>query len=53
VHHYVITVYALNCSLSPPSPPGFPPTGETLLYALVNDPDVIVGSTSITGLYST
>lgn len=53
VHHYVITVYAMNCSLSLPLPPGFPPVGETLLYALIQNRSMILGTASITGLYST
>ena len=52
VHHYVITVYAMNCTLVLPSYPGFPPAAETLLYALLTNRSMILASTSITGLYS-
>jgi Raf kinase inhibitor-like YbhB/YbcL family protein len=52
VHHYVITVYAMNCTLVLPSHPGFPPAAETLLYALLTNRSMILASTSITGLYS-
>jgi Raf kinase inhibitor-like YbhB/YbcL family protein len=53
VHHYVITVYALDCDPSLPSPPGFPPVGETLLYALLEGRTHILDTASITGFYST
>jgi len=53
VHHYVITVFAIDCTLDLPSPPGFPPVGETLLYALLEGRAHIIATTSITGLYST
>ena len=53
-HHYVITVFALDCTLTLPSPLGkFPPFPETLLYALIEAGDDILGTAQITGLYST
>ena len=53
VHHYVITVYALDNSLTLPAPLGtFPPFPETLIYALLRDRAHILGTGSITGLFS-
>jgi Raf kinase inhibitor-like YbhB/YbcL family protein len=53
VHHYVVTVFAIDCTVDLPNPPGFPPVGETLLYALLEGRAHIIATTSITGLYST
>jgi len=51
VHHYVITIYALDCTLTLPSPLNtYPPFPETLLYALLEARSDIVATASITGL---
>ncbi len=50
VHHYVITLYALDRRLELNSSPMFPATVETLLRAMIGN---VIGRTSITGLYST
>jgi len=50
VHHYVITVYALDERLTLPSQPSFQPKAETLFNAMLGH---VLGSASITGLYST
>ena len=41
VHHYVITVYALDEELTLPSSPNFPPVAETLFQALRPESTVI------------
>ena len=54
-HHYVFTVYALDTTLSLPSPPNFPASAETLYQALIKagKNHHILRSSSIVGLYST
>jgi Raf kinase inhibitor-like YbhB/YbcL family protein len=53
VHHYVVTVFALDCTLRLPPPLGtFPPFPETLLYGLLEARSDILATASITGLYS-
>jgi Raf kinase inhibitor-like YbhB/YbcL family protein len=54
VHHYIITVFALDDTLDLPSPLGtYPPFPETLLYGLLQGRDHILATAQITGLYST
>jgi len=54
VHHYVITVFALDKTLNLPSAQQFfQPNGETLLYALLKGRSHILASGHITGLFST
>lgn len=55
VHHYVFTVYALNITLSLTGSANFPASAETLYQALIHagKNGNIVGSSSMTGLYST
>jgi len=54
VHHYIITVYALDNNLNLPSPFGqYPPFAETLLFGLLGDRAHILAAGRITGLYST
>ncbi len=50
VHHYVITVYALDTELQLPSSAQFPANAETLFRNLIGH---VLDSASITGLYST
>ena len=54
VHHYVITVYALDKELTLGSP-NFPPNAETLFQALIKafEERHILASAEIVGLYST
>jgi Raf kinase inhibitor-like YbhB/YbcL family protein len=51
VHHYVITVYALDGLLNLSNPYGFIPGGETLLAALLEMRSHILDSGSISGIY--
>jgi Raf kinase inhibitor-like YbhB/YbcL family protein len=51
VHHYIITVYALDTYLNLSKPYGFIPDGESLLYALVQMRSHILDSGSISGTY--
>ncbi len=55
VHDYVFTVYALNTTLSLTGSKNFPNNAETLYQALIHAAKNgnIVGSASLTGLYST
>ncbi len=51
LHHYVITVYALDVSLNLSKPYGFVATGESLLAALLDLRSHILDSGSILGTY--
>ena len=55
VHYYVFSVYALNTTLSLPASANFPANAETLDHTLLRAAKNgnILGSSSITGLYST
>src|ERR1700683_3030848 len=55
VHHYVLTVYALNTTLKLPSSPNFPASAESLYQALIKAGKAghILASSKIVGLYST
>jgi hypothetical protein len=55
VHHYVLTVYALNTTLKLPSSPNFPASAESLYQALIKagKGGHILASSNIVGLYST
>ena len=55
VHHYVLTVYALDTTLHLPSSQNFPASAESLYQALikVGKAGHILASSKIVGLYST
>jgi Raf kinase inhibitor-like YbhB/YbcL family protein len=55
VHHYFVTVYALNTTLKLPSSPNFPASAESLYQALIKAGKAghILASSNIVGLYST